>query len=65
MKARLVSEGDGVFSFKSDKPWENDSLHLVALDATDDCGNRGTETLAFFCGRRIEKVRGEFLSLIK
>ena len=55
VKAKLVREGDGVFSFRPDKPWENDSLHLVALDATDDCGNRGTETLAFFCGRRIEK----------
>lgn len=55
VKAALVREGDGVFTFKSGKPWENDSLHLIALDATDACGNRGTETLAFFCGRRIEK----------
>ena len=64
----LTREGDDVFSFKSDKPWEKDSLHLIAIEATDDCGNAGKETLAFFCGERFTKgiasVRDDGMILI-
>lgn len=52
---QLVREGDETFVFKPTAPWEKDSLHLIAVEAADDCGNAGSETLAFFCGERFQK----------
>ncbi len=52
---QLEREGEEVFVYRPTVPWAKDSLHLLALEATDECGNFGAETLAFFCGERLTK----------
>ena len=52
--ARLARSGN-VFTYRPEKPWEKDSLHLFKVTAADIHGNVSSETLAFFCGEPFRK----------
>lgn len=49
--SKVKDEGDGVFSYRPETPWKENTLYRMKVDATDIVGNVSSETLAFYCGR--------------
>ena len=44
--------GGTEYTYAPEAPWANESLHRLAVEATDAAGNIGRETLAYYCGPR-------------
>ena len=44
--------GGTEYTYVPETPWANESLHRMAVEATDTAGNMARETLAYYCGPR-------------
>ena len=60
--------GGTEFTYVPETPWATESLHRIAVEATDAAGNAARETLAIYCGPKAKgstvKVRDDGVILL-
>lgn len=66
--SRREIAGGTEYAYVPDTPWAAESLHRLAVEATDAAGNVGKETLAHYCGPVLKgaavRVRDDGMMLI-